>query len=90
MNVAKKVAHCWQKLVLELSADFFIDKMRLIKDENSDIDIQAVTALHKWTDEFGDRANQAAMIRAMCTIGCRSQAEAVFSSILVEHVCPPQ
>ncbi|XP_062511066.1 uncharacterized protein LOC134186976 [Corticium candelabrum] len=90
VNVAKKVAHCWQKLVLELSADFFIDKMRLIKDENSDIDIQAVTALHKWTDEFGDRANQAAMIRAMCTIGCRSQAEAVFSSILVEHVCPPQ
>ena len=90
MNVAKKVAHCWQKLVLELSAESFIDTMKLIKDENNDIFTQAVTALRKWTDEFGDRANQAAMIHAMCAIGCRSQAEAVFGGSLVEHVCPPQ
>ena len=54
VNVAEKVAHCWQKLVLELSADFLIDTMRVIKDENGDSFIQTVTALHKWTDQFGD------------------------------------
>ena len=74
--------------MLELSADFFIDKMKVIKDEISDTFIQAATALLKRSDEFGNRVNQAAMIRVMCTIGCRPQAEAVFSGSLEEHVCP--
>ena len=89
VKVAEKVSHCWKKLVLTLAAEFFIDKTKVIEIENKDdCYIQAVTALRMWTNKVGDEATQAAMISAMCTIGCRSQAEDVFSTNLVEHVCP--
>ena len=53
-------------------------KTKVIQIENKDdCYIQAVTASGMWTTEFGKDANQAAMIRAMCSIGCRSQAEDV-------------
>ena len=89
VNVANKLCHCWQRLVLNLSAEFFIDKTELIqRDVKDNSFMQAVTALRMWTNEFGEKANQAAMIRAMCTIGCRSQAADVFNTSLVQHVCP--
>ena len=88
VKVADKLCHCWQRLVLNLSAKFFIDKTeRIERDIRDDCYRQAVKALCMWTDEFGDEANQAAMIWTMCSMGCRSQAEDVFSRSLVSHVC---
>ena len=73
--------------MLNLSA--FIDKTEMIENDIRDnCNRQAVKSLHMWTNEFGDEANQAAMIRAMRSIGCRSQAEGVSSTSLVQHVCP--
>ena len=89
VRIAEKVCPSWKKLVLNLSAEFFIDKTEIIeKDNRDDCHIQAVKALRMWTNEFGDKANQAAMIRGLCTIGCRFQAVEVFSHNVVEHVCP--
>ena len=89
VNVANQISGCWKTLVLNLSPTFFMSKTRVIETENrDDCFMQAVTALNMWTNEFGNKASQAAMIKAMCNIGCRSQAEDVFSSSLVEHVCP--
>ena len=88
-KVADKLCHCWQRLVLNLSAEFFINKTeRIERDIRDDCYRQAVKALQMWTDEFCDEAIQAALINAMCSIGCRSQAEDVFSRSLVSHVCP--
>ena len=89
VNVAKRVSHNWKRLVLNLAPAFFIDKMKAIEIENrDDCFMQAVTALNMWTDAFCDEATQAAMINAMCNIGCRSHAEDVFSRSLVARVCP--
>ena len=88
VNVAEKVSHCWKRLVLKLSAEYFMNKIKVLEMENKDDCImQAVTALNMWINELGDEANQAAMIRAMCSIGCTSQAEDVFSRSLVAHIC---
>ncbi|XP_062499564.1 uncharacterized protein LOC134176901 [Corticium candelabrum] len=89
VNVANQISGCWKTLVLNLSPTFFMSKTRVIEKENrDDCFMQAVTALNMWTNEFGNKASQAAMIKAMCNISCRSQAEDVFSSSLVEHICP--
>ena len=89
VNVAEKVSHCWKRLVLKLAPKFFINKTKAIEIENRDDCImQAVTALNMWINEFCDKATQAAMINAMCNIGCRSHAEDVFSRSLVAYVCP--
>ena len=89
VNVANQISGCWKTLVLNLSPTFFMSKTRVIEKENrDDCFMQAVTALNMWTNEFGNKASQAAMIKAMCNISCRAQAEDVFSSSLVEHVCP--
>ena len=58
------------------------------KENRDDCFMQAVAALNMWTNEFANKASQAAMIEAMCNSGYRSQSEDVFSSSLVEHVCP--
>ncbi|XP_062499687.1 uncharacterized protein LOC134177004 [Corticium candelabrum] len=89
VNVANQISGCWKTLVLNLSPTFFMSKTKVIEKENrDDCFMQAVTALNMWTNEFGNKASQAAMIKAMCNISCRSQAEDVFSSSLVEHVYP--
>ena len=86
--VAEKVGHRWKRLVLILTAEFFMNKTRSIEMENrDDCFMQVVTELNMWTDQFGNTANHATMIRAMCAIGCRSLAEDVFSCRLVELVC---
>ena len=89
VTVAEKVSHCWQRLASNLAPAVFKNKTKVIEKENKDdCFMQTLTALNMWTDECGDRANQEAMIMAMCAIGCRSQAIAVFERELVDHVCP--
>ena len=89
VNVANQISGCWKTLVLNLSPTFFMSKTKVIEKENrDDCFMQAVAALNMWTNEFGNKASQAAMIKAMCNISCRAQAEDVFSISLVEHICP--
>ena len=56
--------------------------------KTDDLFLQSQTVLDMWTKKFGDKANQQSIIEALCDIGCRPHAEAVFSHVLVEHVCP--
>ena len=86
--VAEKVSHCWKRLALNLAPKLFKNKTKVIEQENKDNFMQAFEALNMWTDACCDTANQEAMIKAMCDIGCRSQAIDVFERELVEHVCP--
>ena len=57
-NVADKLCHCWQRLVLKLSAEFFMNKTeRIERDIRDNCYRQAVKALCMWTTEFGDKSN---------------------------------
>ena len=87
-EVASKLSARWEELVSHLSSSLFtINKIEEIKGENRDkFFLQARKALDMWTNQLGRNASRQLLIKTICDIGCRLQAEEVFGYRLVEYV----
>ncbi|XP_062511769.1 uncharacterized protein LOC134187633 [Corticium candelabrum] len=87
-EVASKLSARWEELVSRLSSSLFtINKIEEIKGENRDkFFLQARKALDMWTNQLGGKASRQLLIKTICDIGCRLQAEEVFGYQLVEYV----
>ena len=87
-EVASKLSARWEELVSRLSSSLFtINKIEEIKGENRDkFFLQARKALDMWTSQLGGKASRQLLIKTICDIGCRLQAEEVFGYQLVEYV----
>ena len=89
VDVALKVSAHWEHLVLVLSPSTFnMNKIEEIqKDQNTKL-MQAIKALELWTSTHSGAASRRLLIKSMCKIHWRLQAEDVFGRELVQCVSP--
>ncbi|XP_062515407.1 uncharacterized protein LOC134190885 [Corticium candelabrum] len=86
--VASIVSADWERLVSELSKTFTVNKIEEIQYDQKRRYMQARKALDVWTKERGNAASQQLLIKSMCKIHWRLQAEEVFGRELVQYVSP--